>query len=176
MKRARKIVVHSGKDCGQASVEAAFLIPVLLMGVLLLVQPAILLYDRMIMSATASEACRLLVTKTDVLGSMDESCEAFVRHRLAAIPQVSCFHVHEGECSWEILLEGDETSDTVSVSIKNQVEPLPLLGSMATLLGITNASGYFELEVTCFQSTQPSWVSSCEVGQSPSSWVGAWLS
>ena len=51
-------------ESGQATVEAAFLLPVLFVGLLLLMQPGILLYDRLVMQAAASEGCRLLATKT----------------------------------------------------------------------------------------------------------------
>ena len=50
-------------ESGQATVEAAFLLPVLFVGLLLLMQPGILLYDRLVMQAAASEGCRLLATK-----------------------------------------------------------------------------------------------------------------
>ena len=161
---------------GQATVEAAFLIPVLLAGLLLLVQPGILLYDRMVMNAAASEACRLLATKTDAAGAMAESCEAFVRHRLGSIPPVSCFHVHEGGCSWDISFEGDETSDTVSVVIANEARPLPLLDAAGALLGIVNARGNFEVRVACSQQAQPAWVEGVEAGRDPAGWIGAWSS
>lgn len=71
---------------GQGTVEAAFLIPVVFIGLLLLIQPGVILYDRIIMGAAAAEACRLLATKTDAAGDMDDGCEAFVRHRLGAVP------------------------------------------------------------------------------------------
>lgn len=165
------------RDCsGQATVEAAFLVPVLFVGLLLLVQPGILLYDRIVMNAAASEACRLLATKTDVAGSMGESCEAFVRHRLGAIPPVSCFHVHEGACTWVMRFEGDEGSGVVTVTIENEARPLPLLGAGGTLLGIVNDRGNFTVRVTQTQDVQPSWVSNAEVGRDPAGWVGAWLS
>lgn len=67
-------------ESGQATVEAAFLLPVLFVWLLLLMQPGILLYDRLVMQAAASEGCRLLATKTAAAGDMAESCEAFVRH------------------------------------------------------------------------------------------------
>ena len=54
------------------------LIPVLFTALLLLLQPGILLYDRMVMQGAAAEGCRLLATKTAALGDMDGSCEAFV--------------------------------------------------------------------------------------------------
>ena len=50
---------------GQSTVEAAFLFPVVFVLVLLLVQPGILLYDRIVMEGAAADACRLLATKTD---------------------------------------------------------------------------------------------------------------
>lgn len=167
---------RSVKETGQGVVEAAFLLPVLLMGLLLLMQPSFLLYDRIVMASAASDACRLLATKTAAAGDMSESCEAFVRHRLGAIPPISCFHLHEGACSWDITCEGDETSEVVRVTIKNEVQPLPLIGAGSELLGIVNASGNFEVSVSVEQQTQPAWVSSVEAGRNPSAWIGAWLS
>ena len=162
-------------ECGQATVEAAVTIPVLFVALLLLVQPGILLHDRTVMQAAAAEGCRLLATKTGVLGDMDDSCEAFVRHRLGSVPPHDCFHIHRGGCSWDIILEGDETSQVVRVTIKNDVRPLPLLDVAAVLLGMTDAEGNLHLEVSVSQSTQPSWVDGVEAGRDPSSWIGAWL-
>lgn len=171
-KRTR-LPMHDWK--GQATVEAAFLVPVLFMGLLLLLQPGILLYDRLVMNAAASEACRLVATKTDIAGSMNESCEAFVRHRLGAIPPVSCFHVHEGACTWVMRFEGGEGSDVVSVTIENEARPLPLIGAGGSLLGIVNDRGNFVVRVTQTQEVQPSWVSGVEAGRDPAGWIGAWL-
>ena len=50
------------RERGQATVEAAFGIPIVFLLVLLLAQPGIVLYDRMVMASAASEACRLLAT------------------------------------------------------------------------------------------------------------------
>ncbi|MFR3090641.1 MAG: TadE/TadG family type IV pilus assembly protein [Eggerthella lenta] len=118
-------------ESGQATVEAAFLLPVLFVGLLLLMQPGILLYDRLVMQAAASEGCRLLATKTAAAGDMAESCEAFVRHRLGAIPPVSCFHVHEGACSWDIRFEGDERSDVVRVPSRTRSPAAMLMQACA---------------------------------------------
>lgn len=159
---------------GQATVEAAFLVPLLFIGLLLLIQPGILLYDRMIMHAAASEACRLLATKTDVAGASQKSCESFVRHRLGAIPSVAFFHVHEGQCTWTIDLEGDEASPYVRTRITHEVRPLPLLDLASTLLGIVNERGNFEVQVQCNQPTQPAWILSATDGKSPDEWIGAW--
>ncbi|BAK45336.1 TadE/TadG family type IV pilus assembly protein [Eggerthella sp. YY7918] len=160
----------------QGTVEAAFLIPLLFVGLLLLIQPGVLLYDRLVMTSAASEACRLLATKTDALGDMTESCEAFVRHRLGAVPPVSCFHLHEGACSWDIRFEGDENTNIVRVTITNEARPLPLIGAGGALLGIVNDAGNFTIEVSVEGQTQPAWVETVEAGRNPSGWVGAWSS
>ena len=160
---------------GQATVEAAFVIPVLFVLMLLLLQPGIVLYDRLVMGNAAAEACRLLATSTDSYGSAAASSEAFVRHRLAAVPQHDCFHVHNGNCSWQIELSGNEASGTVSVRIGNELRPLPLFDAVAKLLGLTNASGNLVIEEVVTMPTQPAWAASTEQGLSPSAWVGAWL-
>lgn len=165
------------RECaGQATVEAVFVIPVLFVALLVLLQPGIILYDRIVMNAAASEACRLLATKTDAAGAMEESCEAFVKHRLGAIPPVSCFHVHEGGCSWVVRFEGDEGSDTVSVTIENEARPLPLLDMGGALLGIVNDRGNLVVRATCSQPVQPVWASNAKTGRDPADWIGAWLS
>lgn len=168
--------MRTHSECGQATVEAAFLIPVLLVGLLLLVQPGILLYDRLVMNAAAVEACRLMATKTAAAGDMGQSCEAFVKHRLGAVPPVTCFHVHEGRCTWDIRLEGDEASGVVRASITNEARPLPVLGVGGALLGILNENGNFRIEVQAEQQTQPDWVAGSPAGSDPAGWVGAWLS
>ena len=106
---------------GQATVEAAYLIPVLFLCLLLLLQPGIILYDLVVMRAAAAEGCRVLATKTDATGVSDQACKAYVKRRLAAIPPQDQFHIHEGGCSWEIVTEGDETSEYVRVTITNKV-------------------------------------------------------
>ena len=162
-------------ESGQGTVEAAVTIPILFILLLLLLQPGIILYDRIVMDAAAAEGCRLLATKTDALGSMSDSCEAFIRHRLAAIPQHDCFHIHHGSCSWDIQFEGDESSQSVSVTIGNEVRPLPLLDITSKLLGMTNAAGNLKIQTTVSMPTQPEWAANSELGLSPSSWIGAWL-
>ena len=156
---------------GQGTVEAAVAIPVLFLLLLLLLQPGIILYDRLVMANAAAEGCRLLATAT---GDMGGSCEAFVRHRLAAVPQHDCFHVHQGNCSWDIELSGDESSQEVTVSIGNELKPLPLFDAGSKLLGLTNSSGNLEIQESVTMRTQPDWVVSSELGLSPSSWIGAW--
>lgn len=163
------------REAGQSTVEAAFVLPVLFVVVLLLVQPGLLLYDRMVMQSAAAEGCRLLATGTSVQGDMHASCEAFIRHRLSAIPQHECFHVHDPECTWQIQLIGDESSQNSTVRISTEVRPLPLFDAMATLAGLTNGRGNVVVSVEENAATQPLWAFGTSVGGNPADWVGAWL-
>ena len=96
--------------------------------------------------------------------------------RLAAIPQQDCFHVHEGRCSYDISFDGGESSENVTVRIRNELRPLPLFDAGAKLLGMTNSSGNLVIEKSATMSTQPSWVAGSVEGLVPDSWVGAWCS
>lgn len=162
---------HIRSTKGQATVEAAFLIPVMFVLLLLLIQPGILLYNHMVMQAAASEGCRLLATKTDIAGVSEEKCRSFILRRLGSIPPQENFHIHKGGCSWEIELQGDESSETVQVTIRNQVKLLPLFDFMGSLLRLYGESGAFEQEVQISMITQPSWVSESEFGINPQAWV-----
>lgn len=153
----------------QSTVEAAFALPVLMLLILLLVQPGILLYDRMVMISAASEGCRLYSTaSSDVSGT----CEDYIRRRLSAIPELDQFHVHSNGCSWNIAFGGGEGSQVSQVEISTEVKPLPLLGSGMKLLGLLNSSGNLVMEVTSTQKTQPDWISNSIKGQNPEMWVG----
>lgn len=155
---------------GQGTVEAAVVIPVLLILMLLLLQPGIVMYDRLVMGNAAAEGCRLLSTANGSSGAY----EAFVRHRLAAVPQHDCFHVHRGSCSWKVELVGDESSGEVGVRIANELRPLPLIDAGSKLLGLTNGDGNFVIEESVTMPTQPAWVATSPAGSDPSGWVGAW--
>ena len=161
---------------GQGTVEAAVVIPVLFLIMLLLLQPGIILYDHIVMGNAAAEGCRLLATSTDAVGSMKGSCEAFVRHRLASVPQHDCFHVHRGGCSWDIEMSGDETSGAVTVRIANEVKPLPLFDAGSRLLGLANENGNLVVEKSVTMPVQPNWVASSPSGTVPADWIGAWAS
>ena len=47
---------------GQSTIEAAFLIPVIFVCLLVLIQPAILLVNKLVMEAAAYEGCRYALT------------------------------------------------------------------------------------------------------------------
>lgn len=156
---------------GQATVEGAFLIPVILLLLMLLIQPGIILYDRMVMGAAAAEGCRLLATKTSALEGVDEACDLLIRRRLGAVPQQENFHVHEAGCSWVIELTGDEGSSRVGVSVETQIKPLPLFDFGASALGLTNGAGNFVQRVEVTQPVRGTWVASNELGLDPRAWV-----
>lgn len=156
---------------GQSTIEAAFLLPVLFILLLLLLQPGIVLYDRMVMQGVAAEACRLLVTKTDRAGASEEAYRAAILRRLGNVPQHDLFHVHSAsECSWEIEFTGDERSEVVAVRIANKLKPLPIVDVGATLLGLLNDEGCLEIEVVAQQRSQPQWVAQSEEGLQPDKW------
>ena len=58
---------------GQGTVEAAFVLPVLLGLVLFLLQPGIVLYDRVVMKSAAAEACQLLAVSGSDFGESEEA-------------------------------------------------------------------------------------------------------
>lgn len=156
---------------GQGTVEAAILIPVLLLMLLIVAQPAIILYDRMVMRAAASETCRLLMTKTDAgTGAFaDEKVEAYARRRLGAIPPVAAFHVHGPSCTYLITTEGNEASEYVSVRIENRIKPLPLMRPMSMFFDGVDADGNLAITVDVRMRARPEWVSG-----TPEGWISRW--
>ena len=160
-------------DHGQAVVEAAFLIPALLLSLLLLIQPGILLYTRMVMEGAAAEGCRVLATASDIEQNT-ETVEGFIKRRLASIPQQQNFHVHDPACSWVITLNGGETASQVSVEITNQIKPLPLFDFGLEALGVLNAEGNYELTVTQQLTTKNTWVQGNTLSNDPEQWIERW--
>ncbi len=152
---------------GQASVEAALLLPTVLTLVALLVQPACVLYTRSVMSATAGEVARLAATSR---GS-EEDVRSYALRRLAAVPDLSIFHERGGETwddSWEIDVEGPDEQGCVTVVIEGSVRPLPLFGALVAVLGTTE-DGTVTLSVEMTQSVRAGWI-----GGSYEDWIGIW--
>lgn len=156
-------------DTGQATVEAAFMIPILFLVMMVLLQPGIVLYDRMVMNHAAAEGCRMLATSTDSADSSGERCEELIRRRLGAIPQHDLFHIHEGGCSYEVVLMGGDSSPMVQVEISNRIRPLPL-NILAPISG-ESPDGSMEIRVVQKVQAQPEWVSASSGGVSPDAWV-----
>lgn len=152
----------------QATVETAFALPVLLVLVLLLLQPGIVLYDRVVMHGAAAEGCRLLATSS----ADGQANDDYIRRRLGAVPELDLFHVHSSGCSWDIQFEGNEASEMVTVRLSTELKPLPLIDCALQALGIANESGNLVVEVESSQRTQPDWVADAVEGRAPSGWVG----
>jgi hypothetical protein len=161
------------RDTGQATVEAAFLIPLLLLVLLLLIQPAILLYTRLVMQSAAAETCRIVATES-LMEKNADAVEGYAKRRLAAIPQQDNFHVHEPTCSWTINYTGDETTNEVSVEITNEIKPLPLFDFGLKALGVLNDAGNYSLSVTQRLTTKNTWVQENPRGTNPNQWIEQW--
>ena len=144
----KKITSH----LGQGTVEAAFVLPILMTLILLLLQPAIYLYDLIVMNSAASETVRLLATNS---GTSD-NVEDYVRRRLSAIPQVDLFHLHASSCSYSIETWKDEEG-MCGVRIKNEIKPLPLIDLGLSATSSLNERGNILLDVTKEMRMQPEW-------------------
>ena len=161
MSSAIEVAEHLREDRAQATIEAAFAIPLLGVLLLMLLQPGIVLYDKIVMEHAAAEGCRLLATTTAQNASTNED---YIRRRLSAVPEVDLFHVHSTDCTWKIELSGDEASDATWVSISTEIEPLPLIDIALRSIGAVNESGHIELAVESTMETQPSWAQASKSG------------
>lgn len=157
---------------GQGTVEAAFMLPAFLLALLLLVQPAILFYDLIVMNQAAEDACRLLATKRQA--DPEDAFEAAVRRSLGAIPQQDCFHVHRDACSYEVSLGGSEKTAEVKVVVSNRVRLLPVFDAGARVLGLLDDEGALTLTASAARQTYAPWVASSEAGVAPKKWVSQW--
>ena len=154
-------------ESGQATVEAAFLLPVLLAGMILALQPGILLYNRAVMEAAAADACRLLETLSP--GS-ELMAQAYVMRRLDAVPSADAFHVG----LWDVEVSGDEASEAVSVRIRHTLKPLPLAGVVLRVVGFSGADGLCWQEVSSQRSARDTWIFNSQFGPSPEEWILYW--
>ena len=152
---------------GQASVEAAFLLPLVLAGMLLALQPGILLFNRAVMEAAAADACRLLETSAP---ESEAAAQEYVMRRLKVIPSVEAFHVG----TWEVEAWGSEVSETVSVRIRHAVKPLPLVGVALGIAGFSDQGGLCWQEVGLQRNARDEWVADSEFGANPEEWILFW--
>ena len=147
---------------GQASVEAAILLPTLLLLLAILMQPFCLLYTRSVMEGAALEFARLRATSD---GSVD--VRTYALRRLRAVPEVSVFHVG-GEEDWQVRADEMGSEGLVEVEIVGHARPLPLLGGISSVLGEADESGIVLRARACVR-TRPKWL---EGGYED--WIGAW--
>ena len=142
--------------------EAAVMLPVLMVLFALLVQPVCVLYTRMVMRHAATETARVLATSDDL-----EACRSFAVRRLRAIPEASLFHVG-GSDDWQITLGKSSDARVCEVSIAGHLRPLPLFGVAMSALGTMDAVG-LRVEESVAERMRPSWL-----GGEYESWMGAW--
>ncbi len=142
---------------GQAAIEAVFTIPVLMLSLGLLLQPACLLYTRSVMQAAASEGCKVLSAQSVTAQSSDKAKQSYVLRRLAAVPDIPIFH-QGGQSGWHIELEGGKESGLARVCIETTARPLPLLGILPALLSKTDNEGNVILRVEVETVSRPAWL------------------
>lgn len=143
--------------------EAALLLPVVLLVLALLLQPACVLYTRSVMAATAYELVRLAGTSR----SSDDEMREYALRRLSAVPEVPLFH-EGGKDAWEVSVDGPSAEGRVNVRVCGRVRPLPLLGSIVAAFGELEG-GDVRVVVEATGAVRPGWV-----GGSYGDWVGMW--
>jgi len=139
---------------GQATVEAAVLVPTVMLVLAMLLEPACMLYTRCVMRSAAAEVARAVQTAPSS-GADEADYEAYALRRLKAVPEVSIFHAG-GEADWDVDVEGLGSGE-VRVSITGHVRPLPILGVVAGAFGTSDADGVV-LSVSVTGVGRPSWV------------------
>lgn len=156
------------RSAGQATVEAALLLPIVFLGTLISAQPAIVLYDRLVMQAAASEGCRVLETLPE---GQEDTAREYVQRRLAAIPDVDIFH--KGE--WAVELSGAGQADAqVTVRISHNLEALPLMAAGLSVTGLADDSGAIQQQVDVSESLRDTWVLESEFGSNYQDWIDRW--
>lgn len=141
------------------------LLPAFLILVLLAVQPVCLLYTRAVMESAAAETARLMTTASS---ENEDACRAFAQRRLAAVPDLSIFHVG-GPLSWDIELGFAGEGKTASVQIEGHVKPLPVLGAFVAAFGDTDAQGNVSVKVDVSYDARPDWLEG-----EYETWVSSW--
>lgn len=126
-------------------------------------QPAVLLYTRSIMTATAIELTRIGLTN---IASTAE-VRAFALRRLEAVPAIAAFHVGGPE-DWDVYVEGPDEAGLVRATLVGQARPLPLLGGLAAAFGELEGENVV-LRVEVENELLPSWV---EGGYDD--WIAIW--
>lgn len=107
---------------GQASLEAALILPTFLLVMGMLIEPLCYFYTKSIMQAAAADAARLVCTGVNLT---DEQIEAYIKRRLKAVPEISIFHTG-GEADWTFDISGPDDEGIVIVEITGHLRLLPI--------------------------------------------------
>lgn len=127
----------------------------------MLLQPACLIYARMMMDQAAAETARLLVTASNE----EDTVRSFCLRRLESVPHAALFHT-SGDEGWSV--EFSEHAGDVEVSIVGHARPLPVFGMLTRLMLEHDEEGVI-LRSKYRISLRPSWL---EGGQED--WAGVW--
>ncbi len=152
---------------GQATVEAVFLIPVMCVLLLILLQPALLLLNRLVMEMTANDVCRFVMTH-DCKGMQSHpynEAELYALRRLEAIPSVPILH----EGFWTVEIQGDECLGEVVIHIEHKVKPLPLLQVGLGFGDTLDSKGLLTQQLDRKRILHSEF--ECEIGLEPFDWV-----
>lgn len=158
----RRTCSRISDESGQSTVEAAVLLPVLMLLFALLVQPVCVCHTRMVMRHAAAETARVLATCTD-----ERTVRNFALRRLKAVPEAAPFHVG-GEGDWVVELARSSEGGTVEVRVCGHLEPLPFVGVVAELMGRRDGRGLL-VEEGLAERVRPQWLGG-DYGQ----WMQAW--
>lgn len=150
-------------ELGQASLEAACLIPLILGLFLLLLQPVCIYYTRTVMQQTAAELARVVATGT----AEQIDYRAYALRRLSGIPKLDIFHVG-GDEGWEVSWVGTHAAKHAYVEISGRIKLLPLLGAFAALVTPIE-NGCLLLTVRVSTTSRPEWIEG-----DYDDWINAW--
>lgn len=159
---ARELEVLASCEDGQSTVEAAVLLPTVMLIFAILLEPACLLYTRCVMHGAAAEGARIAAT---LYGEGTNACQEYILRRLRAVPEASPFHVG-GSGDWTVSI--DKGDKQVTVAISGHARPLPLLGVVAKAFGSSDATGVV-LEVKVVEQVKADWI-----GGDYSAWQKVW--
>lgn len=145
----------------QSSVEAAFIIPVCAVLLLCLLQTLCLFYTKAIMYSASQQAIRALQTTTDT-----GAVQAFVKRRLAMVPEVSLFH-NGGMQDWIVDCAKSE-AHLCQITIRGHAKPLPLFYGALRLFVDADEKGIV-LEEKTSSRVRPQWLEG-----DYEAWVSLW--
>ena len=159
MQRRRMILGSKG----QATVEAACMIPMACLLVLLMLQPALLLMNHVVMECVASDVCRFMATQPPE--SSGQKVHEYALRRLNAIPDISV--LHKGE--WDVQVYYDEETRELNVTIAHTVKPLPLIGVGLGFVGALDMQGCVYQQVSAKRVLHSDW--EYDQGLDPQTWI-----
>lgn len=150
---------------GQATVEAAVLVPVLGVLVALMVEPCCVLYTRTVMHEAAAEAVRVAATAPE--DDLEDVVSSYVKRRLTAVPEVPLFHAG-GTDDWQVSVTRSEGGAYVEVGVTGHVRPLPIAGVAFSALGDVDEVGVV-VEASAREQVRPEWLEG-----DYESWIKVW--